>query len=154
MADRLAAASLGRTVGRYALFDKIASGGMASVHLGRLVGPVGFSRTVAIKRLHPQMASDPNVVSMFIDEARIAARLQHPNVVPIADVVVLDPEILLVMEYVHGESLWRLARAHTSKGGRMDARVAVAVIIGALEGLHAAHEAKDEMGNSLDLVHR
>ena len=74
-----------RIIGRYALFDEVASGGMATVHLGRLVGPVGFSRLVAIKRLHPQFAKDPEFVSMFLDEARLAARIQHPNVVHVEE---------------------------------------------------------------------
>ncbi|NOU29129.1 MAG: protein kinase [Polyangiaceae bacterium] len=90
-------------VGRYAIFDAIASGGMATVHLGRLIGPVGFSRTVAIKRLHPQYAHDPEFTTMFLDEARLAARVQHPNVIPTIDVLQSDAELLLVMEYVRGE---------------------------------------------------
>jgi serine/threonine protein kinase len=69
-----------RVVGRYALYGELASGGMATVHIGRLLGPVGFARTIAIKRLHPQYAKDPEFVSMFLDEARLAARIQHPNV--------------------------------------------------------------------------
>ena len=64
-----------RRIGRYALYGEIASGGMATVHFGRLIGPAGFSRTVAIKRLHPQLAKDPEFVAMFLDEARLAARL-------------------------------------------------------------------------------
>ena len=68
-------------IGRYALFDEIASGGMASVHLGRLLGPVGFSRVVAIKRMHAHFAKEAEFVWMFVDEARIAARVRHPNVV-------------------------------------------------------------------------
>jgi serine/threonine-protein kinase len=83
---------------------------MATVHLGRLLGPVGFSRTVAIKRLHAQFASDPEFVSMFLDEARLAARIRHPNVVPTLDVVATGGELFLVMEYVPGESIARLAR--------------------------------------------
>src|SRR5512135_1152501 len=97
-------------VGRYALYAEIAAGGMATVHVGRLLGPVGFSRTVAIKRLHPQYAKDPEFVSMFLDEARVAARIQHPNVVATLDVVALDGELFLVMEYVEGESLARILR--------------------------------------------
>src|SRR5947208_7376443 len=100
-----------RVIGRYALHGEIASGGMASVHLGRLLGPVGFSRTVAIKRLHPQFAKDPEFVAMFLDEARIAARIRHPNVVPTLDVVASEGELFLVMDYVEGESLARLVRA-------------------------------------------
>src|ERR1700733_2731220 len=74
-------------LGRYELHSAIATGGMASIHLGRLRGPAGFTRTVAIKRLHPQYARDEQFVAMFMDEARLVARIQHPNVVPILDVV-------------------------------------------------------------------
>src|ERR1043165_5508708 len=94
------AGSAARIVGRYCLYDEIASGGMAAVHLGRLVGPVGFARTVAIKQLHAHFAKDPEFVSMFLDEARIAARIHHPNVVPTLDVVALKGEVFLIMEYV------------------------------------------------------
>src|SRR5580765_3279517 len=89
-----------RVVGRYALYGEIASGGMATVHIGRLLGPVGFARTVAIKRLHPQFSKDPEFVSMFLDEARLAARVQHPNVVATIDVVANDGELFLIMDYV------------------------------------------------------
>src|SRR5580765_6163515 len=105
-----------RTVGRYQLFGEIASGGMATVHFGRLRGPVGFSRTVAIKRLHPQFAKDPEFVAMFLDEARLAARVRHPNVVHTLDVVSMDDEIFLVMEYVPGETLSRLLRLVKDRG--------------------------------------
>src|SRR4029078_6446871 len=94
-----------RVVGRYALYNEIAAGGMATVHIGRLLGPVGFARTVAVKRLHPQFAKDPEFVSMFLDEARLAARVQHPNVVATIDVVATDGELFLIMDYVRGESL-------------------------------------------------
>src|SRR5678815_2415680 len=100
-----------RTIGRYALYDEIASGGMATIHLGRLLGPVGFARTVAIKRLHAQYSKDPEFVSMFLDEARLAARIRHPNVVQTVDVVALDTELFLIMDYVQGESLARLIHA-------------------------------------------
>src|SRR5205823_5990943 len=104
------AEAFGRSVGRYILHGELASGGMATVHFGRLRGPVGFSRTVAIKRLHPQFAKDPEFVAMFLDEARLAARVRHPNVVHTLDVVSKQDEIFLVMEYVAGESLSRLLR--------------------------------------------
>ena len=99
-----------RIIGRYALFDEIAHGGMATVHVGRLLGPVGFARTVAIKRLHPQFAKDPEFVSMFLDEARLAARIRHPNVVTTLDVVALEHELFLVMDYIQGDSLSRVLR--------------------------------------------
>jgi serine/threonine-protein kinase len=143
-----------RRLGRYAIFDAIASGGMATVHLGRLVGPVGFARTVAIKRLHDHLASDPLFRSMFVDEARVAARIQHPNVVPTLDVVAEEGELFLVMEYVAGEPLGRLIRRPRDKREPVSSSIASAIMSGVLHGLHAAHEAKSERGESLDIVHR
>src|SRR5689334_7609894 len=127
---------------------------MATVHFGRLIGPVGFSRTVAIKRLHPQFAKDPEFVSMFLDEARIAARVRHPNVVPTLDVVATEGEMFLVMDYVQGESLSRLTRGLRARDSRIPPDIAVTILAGALHGLHAAHEAKDEQGQPLEIVHR
>jgi eukaryotic-like serine/threonine-protein kinase len=144
----------GRAVGRYALFEEIASGGMASVHLGRLMGPVGFSRTVAIKRLHPQFANDADFVAMFLDEARLVARIRHPNVVPTLDVVEEAGEILLVMEYVQGESFARLLRRSRTIGERVPVPIVGTVFVGVLHGLHAAHEAPGEGGEPLMIVHR
>jgi eukaryotic-like serine/threonine-protein kinase len=140
--------------GRYALYAEIASGGMATVHIGRLMGTAGFSRTVAIKRLLPQLARDPDFVAMFIDEARLAARIRHPNVVPTLDVLAADGRLLLVMEYIHGESLGRLLRALRPDKKRVPPRVATAILCGALHGLHAAHEARSEEGEALGIVHR
>ena len=143
-----------RVIGRYALFDEIAAGGMATVHIGRLVGPVGFSRTVAIKRLHPQFSKDPEFVSMFLDEARLASRIQHPNVVTTLDVVALEEEVFLVMEYVPGESLSKLVRNAKKAGERLPPGHAVSIMAGVLHGLHAAHEAKSERREPLNIVHR
>lgn len=143
-----------RTIGRYAMCAEIAAGGMATVHLGKLLGPVGFSRIVAIKALHPQFAKDPDFLSMFLDEARLAGRIRHPNVVSVFDVVSLQGELFLVMDYVPGETLARLARTARAKAERVPLPVALAVVAGALEGLHAAHEAADEFGHPLGIVHR
>jgi eukaryotic-like serine/threonine-protein kinase len=143
-----------RVIGRYALHDEIASGGMAVVHFGRLLGPVGFARSVAIKRLHSHYAKDPEFVAMFLDEARLAARIRHPNVVPTIDVVALQGELFLVMEYVQGETVARLARAVSQKGARMPSPVAVSIMVGVLHGLHAAHEARSERGEPLGIIHR
>jgi serine/threonine protein kinase len=146
-------AAKARIIGRYALYGELASGGMATVHFGRLLGPVGFSRTVAIKRLHPQFAKDPEFVSMFLDEARLAARIRHPNVVPTLDVVATQGELFLVMEYVQGESLGRLVRgARTAQA--IAPRIVASILSGALHGLHAAHEAQNERGEPLGIVHR
>ena len=141
-------------LGRYALYGEIATGGMATVHYGRLLGSAGFSRTVAIKRLHPQFARDPDFVRMFLDEARLAGRIRHPNVVPTLDVVAIDDELFLVMEYVQGESVARLVRTVLSRRQQIPLDILSAILCGALHGLHAAHEATDERGNPLDVVHR
>jgi serine/threonine-protein kinase len=141
-------------IGRYALCGEIAAGGMATVHYGRLLGPAGFSRTVAIKRLHPQYAKDPEFVTMFLDEARLAARVRHPNVVSTFDVVALEGELFVVMDYVAGESLARLLRLARLREERVSARIVSAIVVGLLDGLHAAHEATDDRGDPLHIVHR
>ena len=138
-----------QAIGRYWIYDEIAAGGMATVHLGRLVGPAGFTRTVAIKRLHPQFAKDEEFASMFLDEARIAARVRHPNALTALDVVAAQGELYIVMDYIHGESLGKLLRA-----GPMPLAVASGVTTQALLGLHAAHEAVDDLGQPLHIVHR
>jgi eukaryotic-like serine/threonine-protein kinase len=127
---------------------------MATVHFGRLLGPVGFARTVAIKRLHPQHARDPEFVSMFLDEARLVARIHHPNVVQTLDVVALDGELLIVMDYVQGEALWRLLRTTQNAEACMSPLIATSILTGTLYGLHAAHEARGERGEALNIVHR
>lgn len=141
-------------IGRYLLFDEVASGGMATVHLGRLLGAAGFSRTVAIKRMRPQFAKEPEFVSMFVNEARLASRIQHPNVVSTLDVIAQDGELLLVMEYVPGEPLSKLLRAAAESGGPIDPALVGTIMAGALAGLHAAHEALDTTGQPLNIVHR
>src|SRR3954465_12708508 len=93
------------TVGRYLLHRKIARGGMASIHIARLMGDVGFSRIVAAKRMHPELAQDSEFVAMFLDEARIASKVHHRNVVPVLDVVTMGEEVMLVQEYIHGAPL-------------------------------------------------
>jgi serine/threonine protein kinase len=127
---------------------------MASVHFGRLGGAAGFSRIVAIKRLHSNFAKDPTFVAMFLDEARLAARIRHPNVVPVLDMVATEGESFLVMEYVHGQSLAKLWRAMRGLSKPADPSVVAAVMSGVLHGLHAAHESRGERGESLDIVHR
>jgi serine/threonine-protein kinase len=142
------------TVDRYELVSELASGGMATVYLGRVRGAVGFARTVAIKRLHPHLANNRAFVAMFIDEGRLASRIRHPNVVPTLDIVSDGGELFLVMEYVHGESLASIVRAVTDAGGTVPLPIGAAIVSGMLLGLHAAHEATDEDGKPLDVVHR
>ncbi|WP_394826881.1 protein kinase domain-containing protein [Pendulispora albinea] len=141
-------------LGRYTVFAEIASGGMASVHLGRLIGSAGFARTVAIKRLHPHLARNPDFVAMFLDEARLVSRIRHPNVVHTLDVVSDENELLIVMEYIQGESLARIIRSASTQGMRLPPTIASAIMVGVLDGLHAAHEATSERGQPLGIVHR
>ncbi len=141
-------------VGRYAIYDEIASGGMAAVHLGRLIGSEGFTRTVAIKRMHAHLAKDAEFTKMFLDEARLAARVCHPNVVSTIDVVTSKGELFVVMDFVHGQSLSWLWDAMQARAERMPIGVVLHVMSGVLQGLHAAHEAVGDQGESLGLVHR
>lgn len=141
-------------VNRYLVFEEVASGGMASVHFGRLVADSGFSRTVAIKRLHPHMTKDPAFVSTLLDEARLASRIRHPNVVPTLDLVNEGGEVFVVMEYVDGESLASLFRTALRNGKSLPVPVCLAIVGDLLLGLHAAHEASDDHGDPLNIVHR
>jgi serine/threonine protein kinase len=136
------------------VYESIAAGGMATVHFGRLIGPEGFTRTVAVKRMHPHLAKEPEFVAMFLDEARLAARIRHPNVVSTLDVAATGGELLIVMEYVHGESLGSLMHAVGEAKERVPVPVACAIVADLLAGLHAAHEARDERGEPLRIVHR
>ena len=143
-----------RNIGRYLVFREIGHGGMATVHLGRLHGPAGFARTVAIKKLHSQYARDPEFVSMFLDEARLAARIQHPNVVSVLDVVASEGELFLIMDYVNGESLFTLFKEAAKTKTPIPRRIFVSIIANVLYGLDAAHEARSDTGTPLDIVHR
>jgi hypothetical protein len=143
-----------KSVSRYAVFRELASGGMASVYYARLMGPSGFKRTVAVKRPHARLATEPDFAKMFIDEARVASRIHHPNVVATLDVIEAPDELGLVMDYVHGESLSRLAAAARKREERISLPIASAIVLDMLHGLHAAHEALDEDGRPLGIVHR
>jgi serine/threonine-protein kinase len=142
------------SVERYLVFDEIGVGGMASVHLGMLTGAVGFRRIVALKQLHPRFIHDPDFVAQFINEARLAARIHHANVVQTLDVVWTGRQLLLVMEYVDGDTLNRVLRSAVERRQQVPIEVACSMVTGVLHGLHAAHEVHDEEGAPLDIVHR
>src|SRR3954447_22911682 len=147
-------AAQGRVMGRYLMYGQIGSGGTSTVHFGRLQGTDGASGTVALKRLHPHLANDPFLASLLLSEAKLAARVRHPNVVSLRDVVRLDHgEALLVMDYVHGETLPALLGPPRRQARPIPPAVAVAVMSGALQGLHAAHEAFGDDGRPPALVH-
>ncbi|MBN2195509.1 MAG: serine/threonine protein kinase [Polyangiaceae bacterium] len=142
------------TPNRYTLHDEIGAGGMASVFLGRVADRAVAGDIVAIKRLHPHLARDQKFVAMLLDEADLASRIRHPNVVSVLDVVAVDREFILVMEYVHGEALARLLGTVFARQERVAPEVAARITIDVLRGLHAAHETPDDEGRPLDIVHR
>lgn len=141
-------------IGRYELVAELATGGMATVYLARLSGVGGFQRFVAVKRLHPHLASEEGFVQMFLDEARLAAGIHHPNVVPILEVDASKAGYYLVMEYIEGDTLARLLARAASKGSALPIGIGLRVILDMLAGLHAAHELRDERGAPTELVHR
>lgn len=141
-------------VDRYELIGEIASGGMATVYLGRLTGVGGFQRLYAIKRLHPHLQSEKEFVEMFLDEARLAAGIHHPNVVPILEVGASPSGYYLVMEYIEGDTLARLLARAAAEKQRLPVPMVIRLGLDMLSGLHAAHELRDESGAIAGVVHR
>jgi serine/threonine-protein kinase len=126
---------------------------MGPVHLARVDGAAG-SHLVVIKRFHRNLARDGEFVATFVRDARLAAWIRHPNVAATLDVFSLDGEIFIVSEYAHGDSLYKLFRQSVLKRMPLDWRIVTAIMSGALHGLHAGHETRDERGQPLELVHR
>lgn len=141
-------------IGEYELLFELASGGMATIVVARQAGDAGFERLVALKRIHKHLISDPEVFAMASDEARFAALVRHPNVVPVIGVLDAKGELVLVQEYVEGASAASLQKRASERGAPMSPAIAARIVCDALLGLHAAHEAKDLRGEPLDLVHR
>lgn len=141
-------------LGRYRVVDEIGIGGMASVHLARMDGPGGFQKWVAIKRIHPHLVEDDTFVHMFLDEARVAARISHPNVATVFELGKHEDTYWIAMEYLHGEPLREVMRRTEELGQPMPPEIACRVIADAAEGLHAAHELLGKNGEKLGLVHR
>ncbi|MEY3014317.1 MAG: hypothetical protein RIT45_3052 [Pseudomonadota bacterium] len=142
-------------LGQYELLEKFAEGGMAEVWFGRVVGAEGFTREVAVKRMLTASARDSEAVSMFLDEARLGARLHHPNICSVLDLGELDGEWFMVLELVDGPHLGRLF-AHSLRIGKpLPLPLCVAIVASAAEGLHHAHERVDPLtGQSLGIIHR
>src|SRR5579863_10487856 len=140
-----------RMLGRYELIGTLGTGGMATVYLARTAGEAGFQRMFAVKILHPHLAKESGFISMLLDEARIAARLHHPNVVPIVDLGSQDGAHFVAMEYIEGCSLSALLK---KKRDDRPARFLVPIMLDALAGLDAAHSLVDDEGEPMNLVHR
>ncbi len=127
---------------------------MATVYVARQVGAAGFERLVVVKRVHPHLLVNQDFYDMFLDEARVASLIHHPNVVPVVDVVESAGELFLVMNYVDSSTLSGLRMAATKRKKRLPPHIVARIIADTLSGLHAAHEAVDMRGIHLDLVHR
>src|SRR5688500_14079747 len=127
---------------------------MAEVFVAKRVGPHGFFKRVALKRILPQFSKDPDFVSMFIDEARLAARLEHPNIVQVFDFGELGGDLFLAMELVDGTNVNRLLRSVSARAETVPLEVALHIVSETANALSYAHKASDEEGKSLGIVHR
>ena len=150
--SRLARVQPGMRLGPYEILLCVARGGMASVWAARQHGARGFSRLVALKTVLPELAA-PDLDMMFLDEARVAARIHHPNVCEVFELIEHQGVLALSMEWVDGDTLNNIINAR-SKEPAIDARVAAQIVANVASGLHAAHELRDERGAALQLVHR
>jgi serine/threonine-protein kinase len=144
----------GYRLDRYELLCPIATGGMATVWLARLRGKRGFEKLFAIKTIRTELVDDPRFQEMFLDEARIASGIQHPNVAQILDLGEQQDVLFIVMEWVDGDSLAKVRKLITKRGHRLPVGVVLRVIADASAGVHAAHEMRDEKGEPLEIVHR
>lgn len=141
-------------LGRYELIARIAAGGMAEVFLARETGLAGLQRSVVVKRILPHLAADPEFVELFLQEARIVARLSHPNIAQVLELARHGETYFIAMEYVPGGTLRELLTASREGGRRVPVGVAVGLVAQACAGAHAAHELTAPDGTLLGLVHR
>lgn len=141
-------------IGGYRIVRKLAVGGMAEIFLAQLEASHGFTKQVVLKRLLPQLCEDPSFVKMFLHEARLTARLDHPNIAQVFDIGESEGRVYYAMEYVHGHDLRAVAKRMKARSGEPPLELVVGVGIGVAAGLHHAHTARDEHGRPLSIVHR
>jgi eukaryotic-like serine/threonine-protein kinase len=139
---------------RYEILARIATGGMATVYVGRLRGAIGFSRLVAIKRPHLFLADDPALRAALGHEARVASQIHHPHVVSVLDVEATDHSLALILDYVEGGTLADLFAYADQVADPIPAGVALRIALDVASGLHAAHALRDRSGTPLGIVHR
>jgi serine/threonine protein kinase/uncharacterized protein YndB with AHSA1/START domain len=143
-----------RDFGNYQLIAKLATGGMAEIFLARQKSSAGSQDHIVLKRILPHLAEDDHFVTMFRDEAELAAQLIHKNVCHVYQFGEFAGTWFIAMEYLHGVPLSRMMTRLSKAGKMLDVRIVAGIIVQACEGLHSAHEAKDPQGNPLNVVHR
>ena len=141
-------------LGKYETFASLGSGGMADVFLAIARGPKGFNKLIVVKTLKPEFVREPSFVEMFLDEARLAARLNHPNVVQTQEVGESGGTYFIAMEFLEGQPFNRIIDRLNSGGITLDAAIPVRLVSDALAGLHYAHELRDYDGKPLNVIHR
>jgi serine/threonine protein kinase len=144
----------GDKLGKYELIRQIAVGGMAELYLARTVGIEGFEKLVVVKRILPQFAHNASFVNMFLNEARLAATLHHPNIAQVYDIGQEGTDYFFAMEYIHGEDLGRMVATAADSGVPISLDVALTLTAGLCAGLHYAHEKVASDGRALNVVHR
>jgi serine/threonine-protein kinase len=142
-----------KRLGRYRLIAEIGHGGMAEVYLALLEGDLGFNKLLVLKKIRPELAEDPEMMGMFLDEARLSARLHHPNVVETHEVAQEDGHTFMAMEYLEGQSLHRILH-RLRRGGGLPPALHLQILADVLAGLHHAHELCDWDETPLGVVHR
>lgn len=144
----------GAQIGRWQVIRRLGSGGMADVYLCHAKGEAGFEKVVALKLMHQHLARNQRAIDHFLDEARLAARVSHPNVVAIQDLGKIGDDYCIVMEYVEGVDLERLLMAAREAGRLVPVNVGLAILTKMLDGLNAAHTAVGPDGTPLGIIHR
>ncbi|HXU04651.1 MAG TPA: serine/threonine-protein kinase, partial [Polyangia bacterium] len=153
-AAALALISPGTKLGKYRVLHRIAFGGMAEIYLARASGIQGFEKYVVLKRILPQFAQNHELIRMFLQEARLAAILDHANIAQVHDIGEEGGAFFFTMEYLHGEDVRVIRKRLADRSERIPLQHAVHVVIDAAAGLHFAHEKKGPDGASLGIVHR
>jgi predicted Ser/Thr protein kinase len=139
---------------RYRLVRKMATGGMAEVFLAKVIGAEGFERDVVVKKILPFYTEDPSFVEMFIDEAKITCRLNHPNIAQVYELANENDQYYMAMEYVEGKDLLTIMEHARRQGVRLPPTVSAYILASILEGLQHAHDKRDERGRPLGIIHR
>ncbi len=145
-----------RTVGKYRVLKSLAAGGMAEIFLAKLRGPEGFEKIVVVKQILPHLSKNSDFTRMFLDEARLAAQLSHPNIVQIFELGIDQPtgSYFIAMEYIHGENFRQLGKEALARQQPLPVEFAAKMIGQSAEGLYYAHTKTDAMGKALNVVHR